>query len=232
MYFRRRRVNPWNKRYRRRRTRWGRRRPIRRVFRSRRRTTGGVTIVSKAQSTVVLTSANIINVQIAPKLADFNSASAMAELYENYRILSCRVKVTPNLTEAVENLDRKSPYISCPWKRAVTDASTITPDNLLSVQGSKSHPPMSKMSRTFVPAIEEVASLNGTDEGTANLTNSSIKYRPLITNLEAKSKQIQHFCGIISFPANNLVASANTMSYNILTTVKVKFYNYKTPNVK
>lgn len=190
--------------------------------------------MARAETSVQLSNTTGVVLAIAPKLEDYNSANSMAQNFEAYKILRCTVKVTPQFNTvtgdpASSTVNISNNYISAPWHKAVQNTGTLSPDNVLSVKGSRSHPGLSQMTRSFVPAVESTVSLNGTSEGGDNLTNSQLLWRPLIANLEDKSRKIQHYCGLIAF--HQLSTANAARRYQITTSIKVKFYGYKTTNI-
>lgn len=169
----------------------------------------GVALSSTAQATVI----------ISPTLANFTEAVPFAALYENYRLRKVVVRVVPAFNNVVATESIIAPYAIAPWHKEITTTSTITVDNLLTLDKHKFIRADRPCRMAFTPAVS-ITSINGS-------TAAGSKQYSWKPQLSTSASTFSHYCGLIAFPSYGSGTTTEPPSYAIHITGYFEFQNQK-----
>lgn len=159
--------------------------------------------------------------QITLLFEGFKELSALKDIYEAYKFLTCTVKITPkiNVSSATSQVDH---YVCAPYHKYISNPKTLSAENILSLDKSREYHGASTSTRRYVPAIVEATSsvsLPDPDKAPEDTSLCRLKYRPRIEIRGSDSIKIPHFCGIYSFGGGS--------SYQVTIRSRVRMYNQK-----
>lgn len=203
-------------------------RRIKRRFKSRNSWTGNIRLQLRASYTLTTPGAFIV----APSLNDFTELSAVFKnQFEAYRISKVTCKITPQCNtgwisrepqpggKTDDTYANCAHYVSAPYHRATTSTTTLTPQNLLSLDRAREYSGFATSTRSFVPAVRTDVNI----EGTANY--SKVNWKPRLESTDPDVFNIKHYCAIYAFGGT---PGISYNAYNITLRAHVTFYNQKT----
>lgn len=169
--------------------------------------------VNVRQTTIFKPESDIYFKIIAPAFVDFPELVSLAPNFEAYKIMSVRVKVTPQSN--VSTTEALSPhYVSAPWHKYVDNVKTLTIENLLTIDKSREYHGNATSTRRFVPAVSTVTYV-GTDLEPTQASLSKINWRPRIELTEQTAQKLPHYCGLYAFANHEGVGDSTTYQFTI-----------------
>lgn len=194
-----------------------RRRPRRKIRKSR---AGNFTLLVRKSISQDVNATQGTFLQISPRLTDFDETIAFTPQFEAYRIHYIKVTVRPHFNTTAPDL-AVAPYHIAPWHKP---AKNINTNIIRSIDRCKTYNGTRTASRTFVPAVVTgIGSILDTGDKTIL---SKTSWRPRI-EIVGTSTAIQHYCGLIFFPPADSVGATPKLTYEIETTMKITYYNQK-----
>lgn len=154
---------------------------------------------------------------------NFKEFTDLKRSFEAYRIISYGLRVIPLHNVSNDSTSKIATYCIVPWKKEVP-TTAVNYNDYLSIDKCRVYRGTQTAYRRLVPAVRLPA--RNVDASKLN-TFGVTQWKPRI-EIDGESTKIKHYMGVIAWQKDETAPESATAYYNVVETVKIKFYNQTT----